>query len=59
MAPGEVDDDSSPEMSTELTRARRLVSYGFVTAVKAKFKTSAIERMKAEKEVCSRIALLQ
>jgi hypothetical protein len=49
MAPGET--DSKPEISTELTRARRLVSPAFVAAMKAKFKASAIQRMEAEKEV--------
>lgn len=53
MAPGEVDDDSAAELSTELTRARRLVSLEFVIAMKSKFKASALQRMEAEKEVCS------
>lgn len=52
MAPGEVNDDSAPEMSTELTRARRLVSSEFVAVMKSKFKASVVQRIEAEKEVC-------
>ncbi|RDB16047.1 putative ATP-dependent helicase C23E6.02 [Hypsizygus marmoreus] len=48
--PEEADDESSPTMTTELTRAQRLVSPEFVSKMKEKFKTAAIERMKAEKE---------
>lgn len=51
MAPGEID-DSAPEMSTELTRAQRLVSPEFVAAMKSKLKVLAIQRMEAEKQVC-------
>lgn len=40
-------------MSTELTRARRLVSPDFVSKMKAKFKAAALQRMEAEKEVTS------
>jgi hypothetical protein len=56
MAPGEA--DSKPEISTELTRARRLVSPEFVAAMRAKFKASAIQRMEAEKEVSGRSSSL-
>ena len=52
MAPGEADGDLTPEMSTELTRARRLVSSEFVAAMKSKLKASIVQRMEAEKEVC-------
>lgn len=56
MAPGEVDDDSAAELSTELTRARRLVSLEFVIAMKSKFKASALQRMEAEKESADAVA---
>lgn len=50
--PDEVDDDK-PEVRTELTRARYLVSMEFVDGLKAKFKEAALKRIAAEKEVSS------
>ncbi|KAL4260457.1 SNF2/RAD54 helicase family protein [Pleurotus pulmonarius] len=47
--PDEVDDDK-PEVRTELTRARYLVSMQFVDGLKAKFKEAALKRIAAEKE---------
>ncbi|KDQ22579.1 hypothetical protein PLEOSDRAFT_1109681 [Pleurotus ostreatus PC15] len=47
--PDEVDDDK-PEVRTELTRARYLVSMEFVDGLKAKFKEAAFKRIAAEKE---------
>ncbi|KAG5222773.1 P-loop containing nucleoside triphosphate hydrolase protein [Salix suchowensis] len=47
--PDEVDDDK-PEVRTELTRARYLVSMDFVDGLKAKFKEAALKRIAAEKE---------
>jgi SNF2 family DNA or RNA helicase len=58
VAPEEVDDDFKPELSTDLTRARRLVSPEFVTKMKQKFKEAVLERIKAEKEVCSAMYIL-
>ncbi|KAF9465092.1 SNF2 family N-terminal domain-containing protein [Collybia nuda] len=49
VSPDEVD-NCAPEMSTELTRARRLVSPDFVSKMKARFKAAALQRMEAEKE---------
>ena len=51
LGPGEEDDGATPELSTELTRARRLVSPEFVEEVKKRFKDAALQRMQAEKEV--------
>jgi SNF2 family DNA or RNA helicase len=59
VAPDEADDNSMPELSTELTRARRLVSSEFVVAMKSKFKALAIQRMEAEKEVGTYDVLLR
>lgn len=49
--PDEVD-SSKPELATELSRARRLVSHEFVTKMKKKFREMTLQRMAAEKEVC-------
>lgn len=51
LLPDEEDDGSKPELATELTRARRVVSPEFVEEMKKRFKDAALQRMKAEKEV--------
>ena len=45
-------DSSKPELATELSRTRRLVSHEFVTEMKAKFREMILKRMAAGKEVC-------
>jgi SNF2 family DNA or RNA helicase len=47
----EKEDHKPVELSTELSRARRLVSQEFVNTMKEKFKQAALARMAAEKEV--------
>jgi SNF2 family DNA or RNA helicase len=46
-------DHEPVELSTELSRARRLVSQEFVATMKEKFKQAALARIAAEKEVCA------
>lgn len=58
LAPDEVDDNIKPELATELTRARRLVSAEFVRMMQEKFKQAMQTRMQAEKEVCIFISYL-
>lgn len=53
VGPEEVDNEK-PELSNELTRAKRLVSQEFVDKVKHRLKDSALRRLAAEKEVHSR-----
>ncbi|PPQ80470.1 hypothetical protein CVT24_002545 [Panaeolus cyanescens] len=48
--PREDVDNSRPELATELTRARRLVSQEFVDEVKAWLKNRVLQRMAAEKQ---------
>lgn len=50
VAPHEVE-HSKPELATELTRARRLVSAEFVSMLQKKFKDMVSKRIEAEKEV--------
>ena len=50
--PDEVD-SCKPELATELSRARHLVSHEFVTKMKEKFREMTLKRMAAEKEVCA------
>ena len=46
-------DSSKPELATELSRARYLVSHEFVTKMKEKFREMTLKWMAAEKEVCA------
>ncbi|KAF8067663.1 SNF2 family N-terminal domain-containing protein [Lyophyllum atratum] len=52
ISPDEADDgdEAAPGSNKELARARRLVSPEFVTKMKSKFKTAALQRIAAEKE---------
>ena len=45
-------DSSKPELATELSRARHLVSHESVTKMKEKFREMTLKWMAAEKEVC-------
>lgn len=54
IGPDESFQDIKPELATELTRAKRLISADFMAKLKKKIKNEALDRMEAEKLVNNR-----